>query len=212
MPYAATWTQIVTDISNDVVARLAAAGMPPLTPMPNGNPGKILLGPDWVGQHNFPPTIVFIPKGFRVGARSVTSRGDNTEILALMSQRAIRTQFKQFEVHVWGCNYDSDGAPVPTFTPNPDPDLDWDAVDAMYNILWQSVHALAAGIWETKSGTIDRGASKYQRVGRYAIFDLEIATPVLDTAQGFAPSDTSGKLTTKLQPAQGGTPSTGCSN
>lgn len=205
MPYAATWTQLVTDISNDVVSRMAAAGMPPLTD------GQILMGRQHLGEHSFPPKIVLIPTGFRVGPRSATSRGDTQEINTINLERPIGTQFKQFEVHVWGCNYVYD-TDTSTWVPTPDPNLDWDAVDAVYNIVWQSVHALAAGIWTTRSGTIDKGATQYQRVGRYAVFDLELATPILDTALQFAPSDTSGKLTTKFQPADGGTAETGCSN
>lgn len=209
MSYAATWTGLVTAISDEVVARLSAAGMPPLNPMPDGSDGRILIGRENVSANWAPPKIVMVPTGFRMGPRSTASPMMSApDRRAEMADGSIVTQWKQFEVHVWNCNF------VDQATPAPNPDLDWDAVDALYNVLWQACQNVAAGMWATKQGTIDRNANEWARLGRYAIFDLELSTPVLRdmVPLSFVPNGTIAKATTNLQPADGGAPEVGCSN
>lgn len=50
---------IVTAISNDLVSRLAGAGLPPLTD------GQIVLGKAKKPENSFPPRVIFVPMGAR---------------------------------------------------------------------------------------------------------------------------------------------------
>lgn len=57
-------TALVTAISNDVVAKIAAAGLPPLTD------GQIVIGKSKGPENSAPPRVVFIPTSFRFAAAS----------------------------------------------------------------------------------------------------------------------------------------------
>lgn len=64
-----SWQQLVQLISADTVARLAAAGLPPLID------GAILLGPEHTWENSSPPRIVMVPTGSEFFARSDAPRG-----------------------------------------------------------------------------------------------------------------------------------------
>lgn len=182
--YPATWTQLVTDISDEVVARLAAAGYPPLTPEIDGTTGAIQIGPQFVAEQGAPPRVLFVPRGFDFSnERSVVSRGPLTgnDYRPELAQRAIARQWKRFEVQCWGCHFTTQT------TPAPDPALDYDAAQALSEIVWQACQSICAGVWRTTSGEIDPSAPTLARTGRVFVFDLALDTPILDTTLAFAP-------------------------
>ena len=59
---------LVSQISDDVVASLSAAGYPPLTD------GAILLGRQYVFEASAPPRIIFIPMRSTFPAKDVYNR------------------------------------------------------------------------------------------------------------------------------------------
>jgi hypothetical protein len=194
--YRSTWVALVQALSADVVARLAAAYLPPLTPEIDGTPGAIQIGPQFVAEQGSPPRVLMIPRGFEFennkdpgnylvnGAIS----GGNTQ-----TPRAIAVQWKRFEVQCWGCNFSNQT------TPSPDPALDYDAAQALAEIVWQAAQGTSAGVWRTQSGIVDPGAPTLVRVGRVLSFDLALSTPVADTTLPYAPTGTG----PALQPPHG---------
>ena len=151
MPYPATWTALVSDINTEVVARLAKAGYPALTPEIDGSAGKILIGPQFPAEFSSPPRVVFVPQPSKLEGptRSVMGRAGMPapEQAAMLSTRAIARMWKSFKVYCWACNFSDQ------VTPSPDPALDYDAADAMAGIVWQSCQAIAAGVWRGE-GTV----------------------------------------------------------
>lgn len=183
--YRATWSALVSDISSELVSRLAAAGLPPLTPEINGAPGAIQIGPQFVAEAGSPPRVLMIPKQWDLEASRDNGNylssghiaGGNTQ-----TPRAIGLQWKQFEVQCWGCAFSEQ------FLPAPDPALDYDAAQILAELVWQSVHAVAAGVWRSQFGQIDPGAPSLMRVGRVFTFDLALSTPVPDVQLPYAPN------------------------
>lgn len=65
-----SWVQLVQAISTDFVARLAAAGMPPLTQ------GAIQIGPQYLTENqSTAPSVTFVPKGSIYSAPAQSSKG-----------------------------------------------------------------------------------------------------------------------------------------
>ncbi len=111
------------------------------------------------------------------------------EQLAGLQQRALWTEWQLYEVHLWGCTYDH--ATTPFQATNPE--TDWDATETLALIILQSLSDLAHGIhipgplkWQSS----DPSSPKLQIIGRYAIWQLEIAVPVPDVLYSFAPIGT----------------------
>jgi len=189
--YRATWTAIVSALSTDVVARLAAAGLPPLTPEIDGTPGAIQLGPQFVCEQSSPPRIVMIPDDFDFEtSRDVVSPNGRASGNRTWDPRAIGVQWKRYQVQCWGCNY-SDQT-----TPAPDPALDYDAAQILCEMVWQSAQAIAAGVWRTTKGTLDRRG--LVRMGRVITFDLSFSTPAPDVRLPYAPHGVNPNPTTEI--------------
>ena len=107
------------------------------------------------------------------------------EKAAMLGERAIARMWKSFKVYCWGCNFSDQ------VTPAPDPALDYDAAQALSEIVWQSCQAIAAGVWRGEGTVAIDGQGNVPtlvRLGRVFIFDLALDTSVLDTALQFAPS------------------------
>lgn len=191
--YRSTWAALVQALSTDVVARLAAAGLPPLTQEIDGSPGAIRMGPQYVAEQSSPPRIVMIPKSFDfLNERDVVQtyqKGksiDNTQ-----TPRAIAMQWKEFEVQCWGCNF------TDQVTPAPDPALDYDAAQILAEIVWQAAQGIAAGVWRTQKGTVNTDPTLI-RVGYVITFDLALYTPIPDTTLSYAPPTVKPVLTTEI--------------
>lgn len=189
MSYPSTWVALTNLVSAEVVTRLAAASYPALTVGIDGSAGKINLGPQFNSELSSPPRVDFVPSGLDLAGntRSVTSRGPNvgSDYLPELNQRAIARQWKNFKVYCWGCNFSDQ------VTPAPSPALDYDAAQALLEIVVQSCQSIAAGRFRISGGAIDgqHGAPTLVRIGRVFIFDLALDTAILDTAQAFAPSN-----------------------
>lgn len=178
-----SWSQVVSAISDDVVARLAVANLPPLWT------GKIEIGPQhhptW--EHGSPPRIVFIPTGctWKVVSpadRNVTSPS-NAEHHRMLASRTIWQETKLFTVHVWGVTFVNGQL-------RPNSDTDWDFAEAMYQIVMQSLFVLAPGRHRISPGVwVDSlpNSGKVGTIGREMMFKVEIDTPVLDATLGFSP-------------------------
>ena len=183
MPYPATWTALVAAVNADVVARLAAAGYPALNLGIDGSPGQIEMGPAFQAENHSPPYVVFVPKTSPIEGptRFVTGRAgmSDQERKAMLSRRAIARMWKTWIVFCWGCNF-SDQT-----TPAPDPALDFDAAQALAEIVFQSCQGIAADAWKP-GAAIEIDQTSLVRIGRVFTFDLALDTPVLDTAQAFA--------------------------
>ncbi len=211
MTYPASWTALVNLISVEVVSRLAAAGYPALCPSIDGvTPGKIQIGESFVNEQGSPPRVLFVPKGFDfANERSVATRmngSTNVEGRAQAAQRAIARQWKTFEVQVWGLNFSDQ------VTPAPDAALDYDATQALSEIVWQACQFKAPGCWRTTRGEIDPKSPTLMKLGRIFVWDLGLDTPIADTALPFAPNGVTSAGTSKLQPNDGTiAPEIGCS-
>lgn len=197
--YFSTWVEMVSRLSAEVATRMAAAGYPPLNKEIDGSVGSIVIGPQFVAEQGFPPRILMIPRRFDFEANTwdvVNTYKGGTPISSAWNPRPIAKQWKQYEVQCWGCNFTSPSPGV--FTAAPDPALDYDAAEQIAEILWQSAHAIAAGVWRSKEGEIDDGAPTHNRVGRVFKFDLALMTPIPDTALGYAPSNVKAQSTVEM--------------
>jgi hypothetical protein len=172
---------LVSFLSTDVSARLAAAGYPPLTD------GGILIGRQHVLEQSRAPRIVFVPLTSTFGPRDTYNRSNlvgspSAEMLLQWAQRSIHSEIVRFEIHVWG-----------QATP-PDPEGgDFDATQVLYQCVIQSVRAnitggytLLPGVWADQTPS----AAQLQKAGHEFVFGLEISTPVLDNLLSYAPSGT----------------------
>ena len=190
-------TQLISAISADVVARLAAANMQPLVD------GAVLLGPQHVWENSSPPRIVFIPtiSSFLDEAPSA-GVAPNGSYETSISTPWIWQENKRFHVMVWNCVFASGVCA-------PDPDGDWDATEALYRLLIQSLWALAGGAHKI-SGAFWRDARpdspRITALGRMFEFDLDIFTTVpKDTAPlPFVPPGTIGEITVGYSGAASG--------
>lgn len=194
--------QIVSTISDSVVAGLAAAGYPALVD------GKILLGREHVAEQGAPPRIIFIPTRSTFGPRDPASAANvatnssaySPERLAQVRQRSVATEFVTFEVRCWGAfNLAA-----------PDPAADYDVTQALYQQVVISTHLLTEGVYKLEGGTWS-DETLIDVAGREFVFAITLATPVLDTLLPLAPSNTRVVPTTNMIPLGGTQPETGCS-
>ncbi len=163
---------IITAISDDVVAALAAAGYPPLTPDQSGGAGKILVGTAAAYEQTSPPRIIFEPKGskFTPAEWSSSSATLSTQERKAQSKlRSIATEQISFTVRCWGAAGTS--SPVD----------DYDVTRALYHRVRASIHALIPGAYEiAETGTFTTGTNVV-RDGREFVFGVTFFTPVLDS-------------------------------
>jgi hypothetical protein len=176
-----TISGLISAISGSVVARMAAAGLPPL------NQGRILLGRVHQAENAAPPQIVFIPMRSRFGPRDTSQNqqvASFTERQRQIQQRAVHTDTVFFEVRVWGAA-----------TPS-DPDGgDFDITQAIYQLLILVIRESITGQYTLEEGGVwedqSLGAGQLQKYGHQFVFTVGINTPVLDDLLPFAPSTTS---------------------
>lgn len=183
--------QIVSAISTQVVAALAAASYAPLTD------GKILLGRKYQSEETTPPRIIFIPMKSKFGPKSVSNASTiagnqpySAEARAQIRQRAIATEFVNFEVRCWGV------APGAS-----DEDADMDFTQALYHAVILSTHLIAAGSFTIDGGDwVDarQGTTQHVHLGREFVFGLTFATPVLDELLLNAPTLVAPNLTNTM--------------
>jgi hypothetical protein len=133
------------------------------------------------------PTVTITGNGSGATARAVLT--PSFEQLAAMQQRALWTEWQLYEVHLWGCTYDTADPPFQ----QTNPETDWDATALLGLVILQSLSDLAHGVhipgamrWVSSDPT----STKLQILGRYAVWNLEIAVPVPDVLYSLAPIGT----------------------
>ena len=186
---------LISAISDDVVAALAAASLPALTE------GHILLGPEYVAESSAPPRIVFVPKGSTWGPKTMAARPTvaAAELTLEIAARSLLTEEAGFDVAVWG------QAAIP------DPANDYDATQVLYQQVIRSIHTIAHGCYKLSPGRWDAG-SKLVVDGRLFVFGVSFSTPLVDRILEQAPSDVALSITTKIQPDDGSISETGCAS
>jgi hypothetical protein len=130
------------------------------------------------GYLNPPSVVITDPTGSQAAATA--NLGPPPEALAQMSQRALLTEWDQFEVQVWGISTPGES----------NYDVDFDATQAIYQQVVASTHRLCAGVSNFLTGVwadSRPNAPQMTAFGHMAIFNVEIATPVLDLAVQYAP-------------------------
>jgi hypothetical protein len=171
---------IIESISDDVIAALAAAGYPPLTPDASGNPGAILVGSEALFEMTAPPRIIFEPiassfKTAEYGSASVTLA--TTERRNQKALRTVAAEDCQFTVRCWGA--DVTGVPVD----------DYDVTRAIYHQVRASLQKLLPGAFAIEETGKWESASNVNRSGRQFVFGVTIFTPILDALVPYALSN-----------------------
>jgi hypothetical protein len=202
---------IITTLSDEVVARLAAASYPPLCPDASGNAGRILVGRAAQFEQAAPPRIIFVPLGSAFSTRDIYSRAQTynaAERREQNAQRAIAQEALGFEVRCWG---QSDP---------PHPTDDFDVTRALYHCVRAVVHDLCPGAYEidaTGSYTDATFASaQLARAGREFVFNVTLLTPVLSsllpysTTRQYAPPAVLPVITDGIQTPTAISPENGC--
>lgn len=168
---------IIGAISSDVVAALAAAGYPALTPDQSGNAGAILVGTAEAYEQTSPPRIIFEPKGSKFVAAEYASNSASLSTLERRNQIALRTiagEDVMFDVRCWGAS--DTGSPAD----------DYDVTRALYHQVRASIQKLMPGSFEIEeSGKYTQGSSVV-RSGREFVFGVTFLTPVLDALAPYA--------------------------
>lgn len=161
---------LVDYLSTDVIARLAAAGYPPLVD------GAILLGMQHVDEQSAPPRIVMVPAGSSYGPRDTYSNptpARAVERAAQIAQRSRLSDLQRWDVHFWGVT-----------ATGPDVRADFDSTQFLVHKFISALQDNVRGGFKLLGGewTDQRpGESHLQLLGQRYVLSLEIWTPVLDT-------------------------------
>ncbi len=166
--------------------------------------GRILMGREFLKEataSNAPPACFFVPQGSNWGPKSTSLPVPNSDQrYAQMAKRALMTEFVVMEIYSWG-----QSSP-------PDPALDFDVTQQIYQQVAASTHLLCSGRYQMIDGTWDdqrEKATQYLKVGHLHVMRIAYATPVVDAPRAFVPSDTVFDPTTYLQ-LDDGPPEMGC--
>lgn len=188
--YRATWGPLIALLSTEVIRRIDLYGLPPLTPGVDGSPGRITMSAAAANEISAPPRINAIPIEFPFeNTRDVVSAQGATQpqLNKTWNPRSFASQGKTFLIQCWGMNFSD------RVTPASDPEADYEAAQALAEIVWQSAQAIAPGVWRTTSGKVDRNPS-IVRQGHIIEFDLAFGTPIVDTTLAYAPIGTHGVI------------------
>lgn len=161
---------IITAVSDDVVAALAAAGYPPLTPDPSGNAGKILVGTAALYEAAAPPRIIFEPVGSKFSTADYASSSSVLTTLERRNQEALHTIANEdvmYLVRCWGVD------PIGGIA------ADYDVTRALYHQVRASLQKLLPGAFAIDEAGKYTAGSNVNRSGREFTFGLTIFTPVL---------------------------------
>lgn len=167
---------IIQDISDDVVAALAAASYPPLTPYSNGTEGNIRVGTEANSENTSPPRIIFEPMGSTFTPPEYFSASTSLATTERRNQKAFRPIFSdalKFKVRCWGASPIADQAD------------DYDVTRALYHQVLASCQKVLKRSFSVSSGEFtDNG--NVNRKGREFVFELVIYTPILDALAPYA--------------------------
>lgn len=167
---------IIQDISDDVVAALAAASYPPLTPYADGTEGNIRVGTEANNENTSPPRIIFEPMGSTFTPPEYFSASTSLATTERRNQKAFRPIFSdalKFKVRCWGASPIADQAD------------DYDVTRALYHQVLASCQKVLKRSFSVSSGEFtDNG--NVNRKGREFVFELVIYTPILDALAPYA--------------------------
>lgn len=168
---------IIGALSDDVVAALASAGYPPLTPDQSGNAGAILVGTAANFEQTHAPRIIFEPTGSKFKSAEWSSASAELDTLERRNQKALRTIAAEdisFLVRCWGAA--GTGVPVD----------DYDVTRALYHQVRASLQKLYAGSFAIEETGKFTDTSKINASGREFTFGVTFFTPVLDALVPYA--------------------------
>jgi len=182
---------IIAAVSEDVVAKLAAASYPPLTPDASGNAGKILVGTAANFENTSPPRIIFEPKGSKFSASDYASASASLSTLERRNQGALRTiaaEDIEFDVRCWGAAGTSD------------PVDDYDVTRALYHQVRSSLQALMPGAFAIEESGKFTESSNVNRDGREFVFGVTFFTPVMSDLVPYAlPNRTTAEISAVVE-------------
>lgn len=182
---------IIDDVSADVVAALAAAGYPPLTPDASGNAGAILVGTAANYETTAPPRIIFEPVGSKFSAPDYASASvtlGTTERRNQSVLRSIENEDIAFRVRCWGAA--GTGFPVD----------DYDVTRALYHQVRASLQKRFPGAHSVEASGTFTDTSKVNIDGREFVFDVVFFTPVLDALVPYGlPNRTPAQIATVVE-------------
>lgn len=161
---------IIEAISDDVVAALADAGYPPLTPGPDGSAGAILVGTAALYEQSSPPRIIFEPVGSKFKAAEYASASSELTTLERRNQKVLRTIAAEdisFDVRCWGAA--GTGYPVD----------DYDVTRALYHQVRASLQKLMPGAFEIEESGAFTKSTNVAVDGREFVFGVTFFTPIL---------------------------------
>lgn len=168
--------------------------------------GRILLGREHVRFENTaPPYLAFVPVTSDWGARSV-AHGSPTltgELRAEKLNRSIGSESFTLQLHTWG-----QASP-------PNPRVDFDITQRLYQQVIQSVHLLTAGAYRLVPGTWDDQrdkATQLVKAGHYHVMGVVFSTPILEFSMPFVETPILISSTTILDPLDGSSPEVGCAD
>ncbi len=161
---------IISALSDDVVASLAAASYPPLTPNADGTPGSILVGTAAKYENSAAPRIIFEPIGSVFGGSEYASASTTLDTQERKVQNAMRTiasENVQFNVRCWGA----------AGTQNPVDD--YDVTRALYHAVRASLNRLMPGAYDIAAVGKYPPNTNILISGREFVFSVVFFTPVL---------------------------------
>lgn len=164
------FSTILTALSVDVVAALATANYPPLTPDASGNAGKILVGPAKIFENSSPPRIIFEPLGSKFVAAEYYSASATLETTERQRQAAMRTiagENVMFNCRCWGAAGTSDAVD------------DYDVTRGLYHQVRASLQKLFPGAHETEETGKYTTGTNVAVDGREFVFGVTFYTPIL---------------------------------
>lgn len=195
---------IIKNVSDDVVAALAAASYPALVD------GGIVVGTAAEFEQAAPPRIIFdLSPGSKFSAPDYASNSttlDTDERRKQIAMRTIANEDVLCAVHCWGAA--GTGVPVD----------DYDVTRALYHAVRGALQRNLPGAHAIDETGKYRTGTNIVRLGRWYTFGVTIYTPVLDTllpydrARLYAPDDVIARGTDRLVlPNGAGASEEGCS-
>lgn len=175
---------IIGAISDDVVAALAAASYPALTPDASGNAGRILIGPAALFEQSAPPRIIFEPSKSKFLGSEYASASRVLTTQERKNQNTLRTiggEDISFIVRCWGA------APGSVNTAD-----DYDVTRALYHQVRASIHKVMPGAYQVQEDGQFDTENIINHLGREFVFGVTFLTPILDTLAPYALSNRTG--------------------
>lgn len=203
-----TLASIITALSDDVVAALAAASYPPLTPTADGDAGEILVGSAALFEQSSPPRIIFEPIGFKWSDADYSSANASLSAPERRVQNVRRTVAAEdvlFAVRCWGAA--GTNRPVD----------DYDVTRMLAHAVRSALQRQMPGAFSIdESGKFTTGTN-VALAGRELVFGVTFFTPVLssllpfDADRQYAPAGVVGVGTDRMiLPDGSGAAEAGC--